>query len=163
MANCKSKAWRGFGVRGLAMSLGAAMALVGAGVASAQSPTPVAPAVRESECSLVVEADGKHRLVGPVAGFHVLDGPDQIVAPVTPGGRLIAITCVRSAVVPDDRDDRVARQLGVPLYLSRQDPDATLSLQKGPGGFSVRLLDGSWTNQEQQQVMQRIDLFNSRR
>ena len=125
-----------------------------------------APAVAQTagaeRCSLVVELNGKSQVVGPLADLRVLNGPDHLPLAILPGGKLQGVACDRESIVPDARDDRVPTSLGVPLYLSRDEPGATVALERTDAGFRVRLVDGSWSADEESQVVEMIRLFNSR-
>ena len=111
---------------------------------------------------MVIVLNGKSEVVGPLSGLRVLNGPEQLPITVLPGGKLQAIACNRSTIVPDARDDRIPISLGVPLFLSRDTPEATVVLERFDAGYRVRLVDGSWTTDEQQQVIQMIQLFDLR-
>ncbi len=138
------------------------MLIVLLAVAALQAPTAPPPAkLAEDGCSLVAEIDGKSQVVGPLEDLHVLDGPEALPIGVTPGGKLLGVSCDRSSVVPDSRDDRVARQLGVKLYLS--DPhDVIASLSLENGGYVIRQVSGKWSADDERAILDRLTLFNSR-
>ena len=138
------------------------MLLVALIVAALQAADVAPPStLTEAGCSLVVEMDGKTSVIGPLEGLNVLNGPERLLIRIDPAGKLIAVACDRSSVVPDIRDDRIVRQLNVKLYLS--DPnDVTASLDRDSSGYAVRQVSGKWSAQDEQGVLERIALFNSR-
>ncbi len=137
------------------------IALFAAVALLATAAAPPSAKLVEDSCSLVAEIDGKSQVVGPLADLHVLDGPEALPIGVAPGGKLLGVSCDRSSVVPDSRDDRVIRQLGVKLYLS--DPnDVTVSISLGATGYAIRAVSGKWSADDERGILERIELFNSR-
>lgn len=119
-----------------------------------------APAPAEASCSLVVEADGKKAVTGPVEGLKVHGGPDALTVAPPAGSKLVGVMCHRASIVPDARDDRVFRQLGVPLYLTTG--QLTGVLRFADGAFAYRPVGTAWDAAVQPQVDAVVTGFNAR-
>lgn len=120
---------------------------------------PAAPAVAEASCQMVVEKDGQRGLQ-PAAGLKVLGGPDTVTVPLPAGGKLLGVMCHRASIVPDAGDDRVFRQLGVPLYITTG--PMTASLKVVDGAFAYRAVSGAWDESVQPQIDAVLATFNAR-
>lgn len=119
-----------------------------------------APAPAEASCSLVVEADGRKSVTGPVEGLKVHGGPDTLALTPPNGSKLVGLMCHRASIVPDARDDRVFRQLGVPLYLTTG--QLTGVLKFADGAFAYRPVGTAWDEAVQPQIDAVVAGFNAR-
>ena len=128
---------------------------------AAAAESPPATMTVEDGCGLVVQgADGKKSVVPPSPEVHVMGvgGPLHIAAPA--GQTLVGVMCHRSSVVPDAEDDRVLRDLHVPLYIAGNGVTAKLT-QEG-AAYTLRALDGAWPATDQPQIDAVLALFKSR-
>jgi hypothetical protein len=127
-------------------------------LAAEPAATAAAPAP-EASCSMVVETDGQKSVTGPVAGLTVLGGPDQIAAAPPAGAKLIGVMCHRASIIPDARDGRVLRQLGVPLYIATGALTGVLKLVDG--AIVYRPVGTAWDAAIQPQIDAIVAAFNA--
>ena len=131
---------------------------------AAAEPVVVAPPQMlqsgEADCSLVIEEDGVKSVTAPIAGLKVQGGPETLA--VTPPGaaKLLGVRCHRASIVPVAGDDRVIRQLGVPLYITTGQLTAVLKL--AGGSFVYRPLGVAWDESIQPQIDAVLAQFNAR-
>jgi hypothetical protein len=125
----------------------------------AEPAAAVAPANTEASCSLLVYQDGKPGMVA-APGFKVMGGPDQLAPAVPAGGVLKGVMCHRASIVPDARDDRVFRQLSVPLFIATG--TITGALRFADGHFAYAAVDGAWNTEIQPQIDAVVAGFNAR-
>lgn len=129
------------------------MLMLAAAPAAAPAPAP------EASCSMVVEKDGQKSVTGPVEGLRVLGGPDQIAAAPPAGAKLIGVMCHRASIIPDARDGRVLRQLGVPLYIATGVLTGVLKLVDG--AIVYRPVGTAWDATIQPQIDAVVAGFNA--
>ncbi len=128
---------------------------------AAADPAPAtAPSANEANCAMILEIDGRKSVSGPVAGLQVHSGPDALTVAVPAGHKLAGLMCHRASVVPDARDDRVFRQLGVPLYITTG--QITGSLKLVDGAFVYRPVASAWDESVQPRIDAILAQFNAR-
>lgn len=131
----------------------------------AEPEAPAAPAevtVRNIEdgCSLVLGVNGQTQVTPLSPDVRVLGVAGPIKVAVPAGSRLLGLMCHRSLVVPDAEDDRVIRQLDVPLYIAGN--GVTVKLQLANGAYILKGLDGTWDPADQAAIDAVLALFRTR-
>jgi len=127
------------------------------------APAPVAEVtVRNVEdgCSLVLGVGGQTQVTPLSPDVRVLGVAGPIKVAVPAGSRLLGLMCHRSVVVPDAEDDRVIRQLDVPLYIAGN--GVTVKLQLANGSYILKGLDGNWDPADQPAIDAVLSLFKTR-
>ena len=127
---------------------------------AAEPAAAAAPAAAEASCSMIIEVDGRKSVTGPVAGLQVYGGPDALAVSPPAGHTLVGLMCHRASIVPDARDDRVFRQLGVPLYITTGQITGNLKLVDG--AFVYRPVASAWDTTVQPQIDAVLAQFNAR-
>ena len=138
------------------------LAALGGAILAAMAPATATPQreLREIRCDMLEQDRG--RLVTIEApGLHVLSqtAEGRNFQPAIPRG-ISGIACGRTSVIPAAWDDRV---VALGLYLLLSDPAGRLgSLEIDNGRYRFRLMRGEIRPEEQAQIDERIQLYQSR-
>ena len=118
--------------------------------------------LREIRCDMLEQNRGR---------MVTIEAPDLHVLAQTAGGRefapaiprgIAAISCGRTSVIPAAWDDRVIT-LGLPLFIAEVGTAGRLGvLEIDNGRYRFRFLRGSARPEEQAQIDERIQLYQSR-
>ena len=132
--------------------------LISAAPAAANSQRPLS----ELRCDMLEQDRG--RLVTIEApNLHVLaqTANGQRFAPAIPRG-IAGISCGRTSIIPAAWDDQVI-MLGVPLFIAEQGTLGRLGvLEIDNGQFRFRFIRGQAQPEEQAQIDERLQLYQSR-
>jgi hypothetical protein len=131
--------------------------LLAAAPAAASSPREL----REIRCDMLEQHRGGRMVTIEAPNLHVLrqTANGRPFAPVLPQG-IAAISCGRTSVIPAAWDDRVIA-LGLPLFIA--DPAGRLGvLEIDNGRYRFRLIEGRTQPEEQAQIDERLQLYQSR-
>jgi len=134
--------------------------LAAADPAAATAPAATAAVPAEASCSLVVEKDGQKSVTGAVPGLKVQGGPETLSITPPAGTKLIGVMCHRASIVPDARDDRVFRQLGVSFYVSTGQLTGVLKFVDGV--YAYRPVGTAWDEAVQPQIDAAVAGFNAK-
>jgi hypothetical protein len=115
--------------------------------------------LREMRCDMLEQQRGRMVTI-EAPNLHVLEqtAGGRAFAPAIPQG-IAAISCGRNSVVPAAWDDRVIH-LGLPLFIAAGSRLGVLEIDNGR--YRFRFLHGEAQPEEQAQIDERLQLFQSR-
>jgi len=145
------------------LSLSSLAAFAGVALVTA-APAAATPQreLREIRCDLL-EQDRGQLLTIEATDLHVLaqTANGQRFEPAIPRG-MAGISCGRTSVIPAAWDDQVLA-LGLPLFIAETGTRGRVGvLEIDNGRYRFRLMEGSARPEEQAQIDERLQLFQSR-
>jgi len=134
-------------------------ALGGATLLAAAPAAGTSRELREMRCDMLEQQRGRMVTI-EAPDLHVLEqtAGGRAFAPAIPQG-IAAISCGRTSVVPAAWDDRVIH-LGLPLFIAAGSQLGVLEIDNGR--YRFRFLHGQARPEEQAQIDERLQLFQSR-
>ncbi len=140
------------------------LAAVGGAALIATAPATATPQreLREIRCDML-ERDRGRLVTIEAPDLHVLDqtANGQRFAPAIPQG-IVGISCGRNSVIPAAWDDQVLA-LGLPLFIAEAGTLGRVGvLEIDNGRYRFRFLQGTARPEEQAQIDERLQLYQSR-